>query len=102
MGTALAAAEVNEVMLFARGAAALAAAAAAMERRWATISAGDRDLSCLLSSCFNFSSACIRLQVSTAAKEGIPSVRQWHSQCSKTLDAKGQNAFLHSDPAMQY
>ncbi len=50
MGTALAAAEVKEVILFARGAAALAAAAAAMERRWATISAGDRDLSRLLSS----------------------------------------------------
>ena len=101
MGTALAAAEVNEVMLFARGAAALAAAAAAMDRRWATISAGDRNLSRLLSSCFSFSSACIRVQISTAAK-AVPSGEKWHSQCRKTLAAKEQNAFLHSDPTMQH
>lgn len=58
MGTALAAAEVKEVMLFARGAAAFAAAAAAMDRRCATISVGDQPFSLLLSCCFSFTRAC--------------------------------------------
>lgn len=64
MGTALAAAEVNEVMLFARGAAAFAAAAAAMDSRCATISVGDQLLSFLTSCCFSFSSACARIATS--------------------------------------
>lgn len=60
MGTALAAAEVKEVMLFARGAAAFAAAAAAADRRCATISVGDQLFSLLVSCCFSFVRACTR------------------------------------------
>ena len=57
IGTALAAADVKEVILLAKGAAAFAAAAAAMERRCATTSVGDQLRSFLGSSCFSFSSA---------------------------------------------
>ena len=60
IGTALAAADVKEVMLLAKGAAAFAAAAAAMERRCATTSVGDQLRSFLGSSCFNFSRAWTR------------------------------------------
>ena len=58
MGIALAAAEVKEVKLLARGAAAFAAAAAAAVRRCATISVGDQLFSLLLSCCFSFVRAC--------------------------------------------
>ena len=57
IGTALAAADVNEVILLAKGAAAFAAAAAAMERRCATASVGDQLRSFRGSNCFSFSSA---------------------------------------------
>ena len=47
-------------MLFARGAAAFAAAAAAADRRCATISVGDQLFSLLVSCCFSFVRACVR------------------------------------------
>lgn len=59
---ALEAAEVKEVMLLARGPAAfeaaLAAAAAAIDNRCATISVGDNAFSFFAFAAFNFSKAC--------------------------------------------